>query len=70
MGETKIQEILFRKVILEGTAYEVGKIQGEWIQKDSNAVKFFTAPLEGKNYPTPQEADRILKFFLINTVPD
>lgn len=63
MEDTKIQEILFRKVVLEGTAYEVGKIQGEWIQNNLNAVKFFTSPLEGKNYPTAQEADRLLKFF-------
>jgi predicted choloylglycine hydrolase len=63
MGEPKIQEITFQKVILEGTAYEVGKTQGEWIQKDSNAVKFFTSPLEGGCYPTLKEAEQMLKFF-------
>ncbi len=63
MNETTIQEIIFQKAILEGTAYEVGKFQGEWIQKDSNAIKFFTSPLEGQNYPTAQEAEHLLKFF-------
>lgn len=63
MAEAKIQQILFRKVVLEGTAYQVGKIQGELVKNDPDAVKFFTSPLEGKNYPTPQEADVLLKFF-------
>jgi predicted choloylglycine hydrolase len=48
---------------MEGTAYEVGKLQGQWVQNDPGAVKFFTSPLEGQNYPTPQEAKKILTFF-------
>ena len=63
MGETKIQEITFQKAVLEGTAYEVGKMQGGWIQKDPTAVKFFTSPLEGGSHPIPKEAERVFKFF-------
>lgn len=63
MAEAKIKEILFHKVVMEGTAYEVGKKQGEWIQNTPEAVKFFTSPLEGKDYPSAQEADQMLKFF-------
>ncbi len=63
MDDTRIQEVMFRKAVLEGTAYEVGKMQGEWIQNDPNTVRFFTSPLEGKDYPTAEEADRMLKFF-------
>jgi predicted choloylglycine hydrolase len=63
MSETKIQEISFQKVLLEGSAYEVGKIQGEWIQNDSRAVKFFTSPPEGQKYPTAKEAEQMFQFF-------
>lgn len=63
MAETKITEILFHKVVLAGTAYEVGKKQGEWLQNYPKAVQFFTSPLEGKSYPTPQEAKQLLQFF-------
>jgi predicted choloylglycine hydrolase len=63
MDKTEVLEIPFQKVVLEGTAYEVGKIQGQWIRKDANAVKFFTSPPEGKSYLAPGEADQLLKFF-------
>lgn len=63
MNETKMQKISCRKVVMAGTAYEVGKKQGEWIQNHSEAVKFFTSPLEGKSYPTPQEAKQLFHFF-------
>ncbi len=63
MNETPFQEISFQKVVLEGTAYEVGRKQGEWIQNDTKAVRFFTSPPEGQKYPTPKEMEPILKFF-------
>ncbi len=63
MNETRIQESSFQKVVLEGTAYEVGKKQGEWIQNDPRAVRFFTSPPEGQTYPTPKETEQMVNFF-------
>ena len=63
MNKCEIREIPFHQVVLEGTAYEAGKMQGEIIKNIPEAVKFFTSPPEGQSYPTPKEAEQMLKFF-------
>jgi hypothetical protein len=47
MDKTEVLKIPFQKVVLEGTAYEVEKIQVQSIRKDTNAVT------GGKRYPAP-----------------
>jgi predicted choloylglycine hydrolase len=49
--------------VLEGTAYEVGKQQGESIRRYPEAAKFFSSPLPERGPLAPQQAETALKFF-------
>lgn len=57
------KEVIFTHVILEGTAYEVGKLQGEMLLADSpEYARYLTSPVEGcKN--SAEEAARLQKYF-------
>jgi predicted choloylglycine hydrolase len=44
MDKTTIKEVVFKHVVLEGTSYEVGRMQGELLKKDPELVSFYTSP--------------------------
>lgn len=57
------QEVTYTHVILEGTAYEVGRLQGELLRENSpEYAKFLTSSAEGRKNST-EEAARLLKYF-------
>ncbi|GAK56006.1 choloylglycine hydrolase [Candidatus Vecturithrix granuli] len=54
------KQITFQHIVLEGSAYEVGRLQGEIIKNVPEARKFYCS---GKGKFAPQEFVRILKLF-------
>jgi predicted choloylglycine hydrolase len=58
-----IRNVVYTHSVLEGTTYEVGKLQGERMLLNPEAARFFTSPFPGRNPLTPQQAETTLKFF-------
>ena len=56
------REVIFRHVVLEGTAYEVGRAQGEMCKGDPGLVSFLTKPPEDAP-PLPQQTEEAMKLF-------
>ncbi len=61
-----VHNVTYAHSVLEGTAYEVGKLQGENLGRNPEAAKFFTSPLPERGPMTPQESEAALKFFAIH----
>lgn len=54
----------FTHVVMEGTSYEVGKMQGEWLKEIPGYVQFMTTPtIEGFTPKTRFEIDEAMEFF-------
>jgi predicted choloylglycine hydrolase len=54
----------FTHVVMEGTSYEVGRIQGEWLKETPEYVQFMTTPMiEGFTPKTRLEIDESMAFF-------
>jgi predicted choloylglycine hydrolase len=58
-----IRNVTYVHSVLEGTAYEVGKQQGERMLLNPEAARFFTSPLPEGGPLTAQQAETALKFF-------
>ena len=58
-----IRNVTYTHSVLEGTAYEVGKLQGEHIQRNPEIARFFSSPFPGRGPLTQQQIDTALKFF-------
>jgi len=58
-----VRNVTYTHCVLEGSAYEAGKQQGERIQLTPEVAKFFTSPFPGRGPLTPQQTETILKFF-------
>lgn len=57
------QEVTYTHVILEGTACEVGRLQGEMLRENSpEYARFLTSSADGRE-PGAEEAARLLKYF-------
>lgn len=63
MSDTDMKQVIFTHVILEGTAYEVGKLQGEMLWADCPGyARYLTSPVEGyKN--SAEESTWLMKYF-------
>lgn len=57
------KELLFHHVVLEGSAYEVGRAQGEACRESPDFIRFMTSPLTDAPPVTKQRADEIMEFF-------
>jgi predicted choloylglycine hydrolase len=44
MEKTTVKEAVFKHIILEGTSYEVGRMQGEILKKYPESIPFYTTP--------------------------
>ena len=55
-----VKQVTYQHVVLEGSAYEVGRLQGEAIKNIPEAKNFFCS---GKGKFAPQEFPRILKLY-------
>jgi len=42
-GSYTITQATFQHVVLEGTSYEVGRMQGDILKRDTRAVAFYTS---------------------------
>ncbi|MFZ6030241.1 MAG: C45 family autoproteolytic acyltransferase/hydrolase [Chloroflexota bacterium] len=60
---TTIRNVTFTHAVLEGTAYEIGKMQAEGIRDVPEALKFFTTPPPDRAPFTPQQAKSAVRFF-------
>lgn len=58
-----VHNMTYTHAVLAGSAYEVGKQQGELLAKDAAAAHFFSSPLSERGPLTPQQAEAALKFF-------
>lgn len=58
-----VRNVTYTHSVLEGSAYEVGRLQGERIQLNPEAAQFFTSPFPGSKPLTPQQIDTAIKFF-------
>ena len=56
-------EVSFAHVVLEGTPYTVGKLQGEFLRDDPQRVKYLTPSLPFLARYTEREAQRALEYF-------
>lgn len=58
------QQVTFSHVVLEGTAYEVGRRQGELLrQYTPEYARFLTSPVNGARKITKEDADELFKYF-------
>ena len=55
--------VTYTHSVLEGSAYEADKQQGERILLNPEAARFFTSPFPRRDPLTSQQAETILKFF-------
>jgi predicted choloylglycine hydrolase len=44
MAEAAIKEVVFKHVVLQGTSYDVGRMQGELVKKYPDFISFYTSP--------------------------
>ncbi len=58
-----VRQVTYTHSVREGTAYEVGKQQGESILRYPEAAQFFSSPLPERGPLTPQQAETALNFF-------
>jgi predicted choloylglycine hydrolase len=59
-----LRNVVFTHSVLEGSAYDVGRQQGELLSKRSpDAARFFTSPPPGRGPLSPKEIDAALGFF-------
>lgn len=58
----KEQQLSFQHVVLEGSAYEIGRQQGEMCKQNPDLVKFMTSPLPDVPVPSKQEITEIMHF--------
>lgn len=61
--DAKQKELLFHHVVLEGSAYEVGRAQGEVCRENPGFLKFMTSPLADNPPMSKQRADETMEFF-------
>lgn len=57
-----MKEILFRHDVLEGSAYEVGRMQGEMCKQNPELLKFMTSPLADAPPINQQRAAEMMQF--------
>jgi len=57
-----VRQVVYTHSVLEGSAYEVGRQQGEYI-RHSPVAQFFTSPLPGRGPLTPRQAEEAIQFF-------
>lgn len=55
------KEMIYTHVILDGTAYEVGRIQGEMLQSNAQYVQWLTSSTAGN--VSREDADKMFKYF-------
>jgi predicted choloylglycine hydrolase len=61
---TTIRDVVFTHSVLEGSAYEVGRQQGEQLASQSPGVaRFFTSPPPGRGPLSPKKIDAAIGFF-------
>jgi predicted choloylglycine hydrolase len=59
-----VRDVVFTHSVLEGSAYEVGRQQGEELTRRSpEAARFFVSPPPGRGPLSPKEIDSALGFF-------
>ena len=58
-----VHHVTYTHAVLVGSAYEVGRQQGEWLAGKPDAARFFTSPLPERGPLTPQQAEATLKIF-------
>lgn len=58
----KERQLSFQHVVLEGTAYEVGRLQGEMCKQNPDLVRFMTSPLPDVPTLSKQEIGEIMQF--------
>lgn len=56
------RQLSFQHVVLEGSAYEVGRLQGEMCKQNPELVKFMTSPLPDAPARSRQEIQEIMQF--------
>lgn len=56
-------ELIFEHIVSEGSSYEVGKFRGDTIKKYPSEVEYFSSPLEGNDYLSVREVDKIMQVF-------
>jgi len=62
--DSVVQDISYTHSVLEGTAYEVGKQQGEWLMQYPEAIVRFLTPPPSEHGPlTPRQANEAFVFF-------
>jgi predicted choloylglycine hydrolase len=61
---SKLIEGSFTHVVMEGTSYEIGKMQGEWLKENPGYVQFMTTlMIEGFTPKSQAETDEAMEFF-------
>ena len=63
MNSSVPNEVLFSHVVLEGTSYEVGRLQGEMLKNDQERAKYLTPTLPFLDGYSKREAHRALAYF-------
>jgi predicted choloylglycine hydrolase len=63
MSIVNVKEVPFSHVVLEGTSYEIGRIQGELIKKNPGYLSFLTSPPTEIPQPNPDQLEAALEFF-------
>jgi predicted choloylglycine hydrolase len=63
MSTFENNELAFRHVVLEGSAYEVGRAQGDMIKLTPGYAGFLTSRPQGKEHITPQQIHSALQLF-------
>jgi len=58
-----VHHMTYTHAVLVGSAYEIGKQQGEWLAGKPDLARFFTSPLPERGPLTPQQAESTLKIF-------
>ncbi|WP_167958042.1 C45 family autoproteolytic acyltransferase/hydolase [Anaerosporobacter faecicola] len=62
------KEVLYRKIVMEGSAYEVGKQLAEHLKTDEGLIHFMTSPFMGGD-PIPKERLNKVKLLLDQYCP-
>jgi hypothetical protein len=63
MNSSVPNEVLFVHVVLEGTPYEVGRLQGEILKNDQARARYLTPTLPFLERYSKREAHRALGYF-------
>ena len=63
-NQATVRNVTYTHSVLEGSAYEVGRMQGEQLaERSPKAVEFFTSPPPNREPLTPKEIDTAVSFF-------